>query len=291
MLTIAEILSQVRALEIKSKRLSANIFSGEYHSAFKGRGMTFKEVREYAHGDDIRFIDWNTSARFGHPFSKLFEEERELTVMLLIDISASNLIGSKQRTKQQLITEISAVLAFSAINNNDKVGAIFFSDRVEKYIAPKKGRDHVLYIVRTMLTIEPKNPGTHIEAALQFFNHTVRQKSIAFLCSDFADAGFEKPMKVTSIKHDLVCIRIFDEMETQLPSVGLLPLLDAETGEVFWIDSSNKHHRQFYKNRQQHQWNQLKQTIKQTGAESLVFKTDEDFVQPLQQFFLNRGKK
>lgn len=252
--------------------------------------MTFKEVREYAHGDDIRFIDWNTSARFGHPFSKLFEEERELTVMLLIDISASNLIGSKQRTKQQLITEISAVLAFSAINNNDKVGAIFFSDRVEKYIAPKKGRDHVLYIVRTMLTIEPKNPGTHIEAALQFFNHTVRQKSIAFLCSDFADTGFEKPMKVTSIKHDLVCIRIFDDMEIQLPPVGLLPLLDAETGKVVWIDSSNKHHQQFYKNRQQHQWNQLKQTIKQTGAESLVFKTDEDFVQPLQRFFLNRGK-
>ncbi len=289
-MTIQEILSQVRALEIKSKRLSANIFSGEYHSAFKGRGMTFKEVREYAHGDDIRFIDWNTSARFGHPFSKLFEEERELTVMLLIDISASNLIGTKQRTKQQLITEISAVLAFSAINNNDKVGAIFFSDRVEKYIAPKKGRDHVLYIVRTMLTIEPQNPGTHIEAALHFFNHTVHQKSIAFLCSDFADVGFEKPMKVTSIKHDLVCIRIFDEMETQLPSVGLLPLMDAETGKVFWIDSSNKHHRQFYKNRQLHQWAQLKQTIKKAGAESLEFKTDEDFVQPLQRFFLSRGR-
>src|ERR1700712_5062295 len=205
MLTISEILSQVRALEIKSKRLSANIFSGEYHSAFKGRAMTFKEVREYAHGDDIRFIDWNTSARFGHPFSKIFEEERELTLMLLIDISASNLIGSKARTKQQLITEISAVLAFSAINNNDKVGAVFFSNGVEKYIPPKKGRDHVLFIVRTMLTIKPKQTGTNIEAALHFFNHTVRQKSIAFLCSDFADNGFEKPLKVAAIKHDLVC--------------------------------------------------------------------------------------
>ena len=183
---LKDILKKVKILEIKSKRLTANIFGGEYHSAFKGRGMSFKEVREYSHGDDVRFIDWNTSARFGHPFSKVFEEERELTVMLLIDVSASNMMGSRQRTKQELITEICAVLAFSAINNNDKVGAIFFSNEVEKYIPPKKGREHILFIIRTLLSFEPKSRQTNIAAALTFFNRTVRQKSIAFLCSDFA---------------------------------------------------------------------------------------------------------
>jgi len=286
--TIQEILKKVRALEIKSKKLSANIFSGEYHSAFKGRGMSFKEVREYSAGDDIRFIDWNVSARFGHPFSKLFEEERELSVMLLVDVSASNLTGTNSRSKQDLITEICAALAFSAINNNDKVGAIFFSDRIEKYIPPKKGKDHVLYIVRTLLGISPKSKGTNITEALKFFNHTVRQKSIAFLCSDFADEGFEKSLKVSSIKHDFICVSIYDRMEVQLPNMGLVPMQDAETGKIMWIDTSDKNMRNFFTNQQSKEAALLKTQIEQSGSDYIRFRTDEDFVKPLQQFFIKR---
>jgi len=288
MLTIADILKKVRALEIKSKKLSANIFSGEYHSAFKGRGMSFKEVREYAAGDDIRFIDWNVSARFGHPFSKLFEEERELTVMLLIDVSASNLFGSQERTKQQLITEISAVLSFSAINNNDKVGAIFFSDGIEKYIPPRKGKDHVLYIVRTLLTIEPKSAKTNIAEALKYFSHTIRQRSIAFLCSDFADKGFDKALKVAALKHDLVCVKVYDRMEIQLPALGLVPMIDAENGELVWMDSNDKYLQKFFSQQQLNEADELKLKIEQSGADHIRFRTDEDFVKPLQQFFMKR---
>ncbi|MEO7313502.1 MAG: DUF58 domain-containing protein [Chitinophagaceae bacterium] len=290
MLTISEILKKVRSLEIKSKKLSANIFSGEYHSAFKGRGMSFKEVREYSAGDDIRFIDWNVSARFGHPFSKLFEEERELTVMLLIDVSASNLMGTRQRSKQHLITEIGAVLAFSAINNNDKVGAIFFSDQIEKYIPPKKGKEHVLYIVRTMLGIEPKSAKTNIALALKFFSHTVRQRSIAFLCTDFADEGFDKSLKIAALKHDLVCIRIYDRLEMQLPAAGLLPMQDAETGELVWMDSTDAYLRQFFTQQQVKAAEALQLKIEQSGADHIRFATDEDFVKPLQQFFIRRMK-
>lgn len=290
MLTISEILKKVRALEIKSKKLSANIFSGEYHSAFKGRGMSFKEVREYSAGDDIRFIDWNVSARFGHPFSKLFEEERELTLMLLIDVSASNMIGTRQRSKQDLITEIGAVLAFSAINNNDKVGAIFFSDGIEKYIPPKKGKEHVLYIVRTMLGIQPKSAKTDIAAALKFFSHTVRQRSIAFLCSDFADDGFDKPLKIAALKHDLICIRIYDRLEMQLPAAGLLPIQDAETGQLVWMDSSDSYLRTFFTQQQVKAAEALKLKVEQSGADHIRFGTDEDFVKPLQQFFFRRMK-
>jgi len=290
MLTIAEILKKVRSLEIKSKKLSANIFSGEYHSAFKGRGMSFKEVREYSAGDDIRFIDWNVSARFGHPFSKLFEEERELSVMLLIDVSASNMIGSRQRNKQDLITEIGAVLAFSAINNNDKVGAIFFSDRIEKYIPPKKGKEHVLYIVRTMLGIEPASAKTNIAEALKFFSHTVRQRSIAFLCSDFADEGFDKPLKIAALKHDLICIRIFDRIEMQLPAAGLLPIQDSETGELVWMDSNDSYLRNFFTQQQLKTAEALKLKVEQSGADYIRFATDEDFVKPLQSFFIKRMK-
>ncbi len=290
MLTISDILKKVRALEIKSKKLSANIFSGEYHSAFKGRGMSFKEVREYSAGDDIRFIDWNVSARFGHPFSKLFEEERELTVMLLIDVSASNMVGTRLRNKQDLITEIGAVLAFSAINNNDKVGAIFFSDRIEKYIPPKKGKEHVLYIVRTMLGMEPKSSKTDIAAALKYFSHTVRQRSIAFLCSDFADDGFDKTLKIAALKHDLICIRIYDRLEMQLPAAGLLPVQDAETGQLVWMDSSDTYFRNFFSQQQLKAAETLKLKIEQSGADYIRFGTNEDFVKPLQQFFFRRMK-
>lgn len=288
MLTISEILKKVRSLEIKSRKLSTNIFSGEYHSAFKGRGMSFKEVREYSAGDDIRFIDWNVSARFGHPFSKLFEEERELTVMLLIDISGSNLVGTKHRSKQELITEISAVLAFSAINNNDKVGAIFFSNGIEKYIPPKKGKEHVLFIVRTLLSIEPKSSGTNIADALKFFTHAVRQRSIVFLCSDFANEGYDKALKVAAIKHDLICICIYDRIELQLPSAGLVPMVDAETGDVVWIDSSDPWLRSFYNRRQIKEADDVKVKIEHSGSDYIRFRTDEDFVKPLQQFFMKR---
>ncbi|HEX4850927.1 MAG TPA: DUF58 domain-containing protein, partial [Puia sp.] len=197
--------------------MTRHIFTGEYHSAFKGRGMSFREVREYYPGDDIRFIDWNVSARFGHPFSKLFEEERELTVMLLVDVSASSLFGTVYARKKDLITEICAVMAFSAINNNDKVGVIFFSDKIERYIPPKKGREHVLYIVRELLTIKPARTKTNISEAIRFFNNSTRQKSIAFFLSDFIDERYEEALKVAGKKHDLIGVKVYDKMDMQLP--------------------------------------------------------------------------
>src|SRR3984885_12562201 len=222
MLTTAEILKKVRELDIKSKRLTRHLFTGEYHSAFKGRGMSFREVREYAAGDDIRFIDWNVSARFNHPFSKLFEEERELTVMLLVDVSASSLFGTVHASKRDMITEICAVLAFSAINNNDKVGAILFSDKVERYIPPKKGRQHALYIVRELLTAEPKRSGTNISEALKFFSRSNQHKNIAFIMSDFIDEQYEDKLRVMSSRHDVIGLKIYDKMDMQLPNIGML---------------------------------------------------------------------
>src|SRR5688572_13197468 len=222
MLTTAEILKKVKELEIKSKKITTHLFTGEYHSAFKGRGMSFREVREYDAGDDIRFIDWNVSARFSHPFTKLFEEERELTVMLMIDVSASSLFGTVHARKKDIITEIGAVLSFSAINNNDKVGAIFFSDKVEKYIPPKKGKQHALYIVREMLTAMPKHTGTNLSEAIRFFNNSTRRKSISFILSDFLDDKFGDALKVAGRKHDLIGIKVYDRMDMQLPEAGLM---------------------------------------------------------------------
>src|SRR5215212_3560448 len=211
MLTTAEILKKVRLLEIKSKRLASDLFSGEYHSAFKGRGMSFREVREYYPGDDVRFIDWNVSARFGHPYSKVFEEERELTVMLLIDVSASSLFGTTTAAKKTISTEIAATLSFSAVNNGDKVGAILFSNKIEKYIPPKKGKQHALYILREMLGFESAGKGTELKTALQYFNNITRQKSIAFVLSDFMDAGYEDNLRVAGNKHDIVGMKIYDK--------------------------------------------------------------------------------
>ena len=239
MLTTKEILSRVRLLEIKSRKLATDLFTGEYHSAFKGKGMSFKEVREYAAGDDIRFIDWNVSARFGHPFSKMFEEERELTVMLLIDISRSNLFGTTHSRRRDLITELGAVLTFSAINNGDKVGVIFYSDQVEAYIPPKKGKQHALYIVRELISKEPKRSGTSLAPALRFFNNLTRQRSISFVLSDFIDAGYEDALRVTGKKHDIVGIKLYDQMDMQLPDVGLLQVQDLESGERKWVDTGN----------------------------------------------------
>src|SRR5438270_700600 len=231
MLTTTEILKKVRELEIKSKKLTSDLFTGEYHSAFKGKGMSFKEVREYSAGDDIRFIDWNVSARFGHPFSKVFEEERELTVMLLVDISASSLFGTHHATKKDVAIEIAAVMAFSAVNNGDKIGVIFYSDKIEKYIPPKKGRQHALYIVRELLSVEPSKNSTQLSNALRYFNNTTRQKSIAFILSDFVDANYGDALRVAGSKHDLIGIKLYDKMDMYLPDVGLLRIEDAETGE------------------------------------------------------------
>lgn len=290
MLTTTEILKKVRELEIKSKKLTSDLFTGEYHSAFKGKGMSFKEVREYAAGDDIRFIDWNVSARLGHPYSKIFEEERELTVMLLVDISPSSLFGTVYARKRDMITEIGAVLDFSAINNADKVGIIFYSDKVEGYIPPKKGRDHALYIVRELLSREPKGKGTELRAALRYFNNVTRQKSIAFILSDFLDANYEDALRIASKKHDIIGIKIYDQMDMQLPAAGLLQVQDAETGQTKWIDSSNAYVRQRYQEEFFRVTEYSTQTFKKAGCDLLHVRTGDDYVKVLQRFFRSRNK-
>ncbi len=290
MLTTAEILKKVRELEIKSKKLTRHLFTGEYHSAFKGRGMSFREVREYYAGDDTRFIDWNVSARFGHPFSKLFEEERELTMMLLVDVSASSLFGTVHARKKDLITEICAVLAFSAINNNDKVGVILFSDKIERYIPPKKGRQHVLYIVRELLTTEPKRKGTDINEAIRFFNRSSKQKSISFLLSDFADGKFEDALKVAGKKHDMTGIKVYDKMDMQLPDIGLVEVEDAESGRTRWVDTGDYAMRSHF---QQHFFaatEYCKNIFLKSGCDLLHIRTDEDYVKVLQHFFIGRHR-
>jgi uncharacterized protein (DUF58 family) len=318
MLTTAEILKKVRELEIKSKRLTRHLFTGEYHSAFKGRGMSFREVREYAPGDDIRFIDWNVSARFNHPFSKLFEEERELTVILLVDISASSLFGTVHARKKDLITELCAVLAFSAINNNDKVGVIFFSDKVEAYIAPKKGREHVLYIVRQLLSIEPKKKGTNLSEAIRFLTRSARQNAIVFLLSDFLDGSggqtgaslppdrgrasalralsgsrepaFEEALKVAGKKHDVIGIKVYDKMDMQLPSIGMIEAEDAESGGRYWVDTSDYLVRSNYQQYFFNQTEQCKTIFQKAGCDLLHLRTDEDYVKILQRFFVGRRR-
>jgi len=303
MLTTTEILKKVRELEIKSKKLTRHLFTGEYHSAFKGRGMSFREVREYAAGDDIRFIDWNVSARFNHPFSKLFEEERELTVMLLVDVSASSLFGTTHARKKDIITEVCAVLAFSAVNNNDKVGAIFFSDKVESYIPPKKGREHVLYIVRQLLTAEPKRKGTNLNEAIRFFNRSARQKAIVFLLSDFLDGnsdqrmttakaepGFEDALKVAGKKHDMIGIKVYDKMDMELPAIGVVEAEDSETGGRYWVDTNDylvrNNYQQFFFNHTE----QCKSIFQKAGCDLLHLRTDEDYVKILQRFFVGRHR-
>ena len=234
-----ELLKKVRKIEIKTRGLSAHIFSAEYHSAFKGRGMAFSEVREYMHGDDIRSIDWNVTARFGHPFVKVFEEERELTVILLVDVSSSGDFGTRTQFKKDLITELCAVLSFSAIQNNDKIGVIFFSNQIEKFIPPKKGKTHILRIIREMIEFEPQHKGTDISVALKYLTNAIKKRSICFLISDFMDHGFEDALKLANRKHDLVALQITDPGEDQLPNVGLIRLQDPETGASRLIDTSD----------------------------------------------------
>ena len=280
---------KVKELEIKSKKITTHLFTGEYHSAFKGKGMSFREVREYAAGDDIRFIDWNVSARFSHPFTKVFEEERELTVFLLVDVSASNMFGTVQSRKKDLITEIGAVLTFSAISNNDKVGVIFFSDKIEKFIAPKKGRKHALYIVRQLLTAEAIGCATKMEDAIKFFNKTSSKKSIAFLMSDFVDAEYENDLKVIGGRHDVIGLKIYDKMDMQLPDAGLLEIEDLETGKKHWVDSSDKMVQYNYQQQFLQQSEQCKNYFRKAGADLLHIRTDEDYVKVLQQFFIKRS--
>ncbi len=290
MLTTAEIVKKVRDLEIKSKKLTSDIFTGEYHSAFKGKGMSFKEVREYSAGDDIRFIDWNVSARLGHPFSKVFEEERELTVMLLIDVSASLQFGTVHAQKKDLITEIAAVLSFSAVNNADKVGVVFYSNQVEGYIAPKKGRKQALYIVRELLAKVPKQKETRLKQALHFLNSISKQKCIVFVLSDFLDAQYSDILRAASRRHDVIGIKVYDKMDIQLPDAGLLQVRDSENGKTYWVDSSSKSVRELYQEEFFRVTAYSSDVFKKAGCDLLHIRSGEDYVKVLQRFFLSRSR-
>lgn len=288
-MTTADILKKVRELEIVSKRLTNHLFTGEYHTAFKGRGMLFKEVRDYYPGDDTRFIDWNVSARMGHPYTKLFEEERELTVYLLVDVSASSLFGTFRQSKRDLITEMCAVLAFSATTNNDKVGLIFFSDHVEKFIPAKKGRDHVLFMVREMLTFKSHSAQTNVLKALQFLNNTTRHKSIVFLLSDFADAGYHDALRVAAKRHDVIGVQVYDQRDEQLPKVGLIQLQDAETGKMVVLNTNDAYSQYKYNQQFKKILDDAKVSFRKAGADLIQLSTGQDYVKLLQQFFIRRA--
>ncbi|MFY0252749.1 DUF58 domain-containing protein [Chitinophaga sp. 30R24] len=285
----AEILKKVRQIEIKTKGLTNHIFAGEYHSAFKGRGMSFSEVRDYHFGDDVRSIDWNVTARFNHPFIKVFEEERELTVMLLVDMSESSSFGTKKQDKRELITELCAVLAFSAIKNNDKVGVIFFSDGMEKYIPPKKGKSHILFIIRELLSFTPKRKGTNIKETLRFFNNATKKRSIVFLMSDFLSSNYQDALNIAAKRHDVVGVQVYDQRDKDLPPVGLIQVADAETGATQWIDTNDRRVRQYYEQQFLQHAQYCKNAFLKSGAELVSVRTDEDYVKVLQTFFLNRA--
>lgn len=286
-----ELLKKVRKIEIKSKGLSNQIFSGEYHSAFKGRGMAFSEVRDYQMGDEIRTIDWNVTARFNSPYVKVFEEEREMTVMLLVDFSGSKNFGTKKQLKQDLITEICAVLAFSAIQNNDKVGVIFFSDQIEKFIPPKKGKSHILMIIRELIDFEPEHKGTDIKEALRYFTLAIKKRCTAFLISDFLTEGFEDELKIANKKHDLVALQIFDEREMEIPNVGMVQLQNAETGEIKWFDTSSKSNRNTYKSNALRKQGEIIELMRRSGVDHTKIATHQSYIQPLMTLFKHRGSK
>jgi uncharacterized protein (DUF58 family) len=285
-----ELLKKVRKIEIKTKGLSSNIFAGEYHSAFKGRGMAFSEVREYQPGDDIRAIDWKVTARFNHPYIKIFEEEREMTLMLLIDMSGSKDFGSVSQFKQELVTEIAAILAFSAIQNNDKIGVLFFSGKIEKFIPPKKGRSHVLRIIRELLNFQPENKQTDIGTALRYFGNVIKKRCTAFLISDFMDKGFEDALRSTCNKHDLIALKIEDPLERELPNVGLMQVKDAETGELVWLDTGSKRVRDAYRNHWLQQDQYVKNLFLKAGVDSATLQTGKGYIQPLMALFKKREK-
>lgn len=284
-----ELLKKVRKIEIKTRGLSQNIFAGEYHSAFKGRGMTFSEVREYQYGDDIRDIDWNVTARHNHPYIKVYEEERELTVMLLIDVSGSRLFGAVGEDKRTMIAEIAATLAFSAIQNNDKIGVLFFSDKVEKFIPPQKGRKHILFIIRELLDFRPENQGTDIALALRYMTDALKKRCTVFLISDFIDShDYQKALTIASGKHSVSAIQVFDKRDTQLPDVGLMRLSDLETGVECWVDTSRKATRKAYAKWWYERQQQMNTTLKRCHVDSTSVATDEDYVVALKNLFKNR---
>ncbi|GIV34895.1 MAG: hypothetical protein KatS3mg031_2430 [Chitinophagales bacterium] len=283
-----EIIKKVRKIEIKTKGLSNHIFSGEYHTVFKGRGMSFSEVREYQFGDDIRAIDWNVTARFNHPFVKVFEEERELTVMLLVDVSRSAFFGTAGRFKNEMITEICAVLAFSAINNNDKVGVIFFSNTIEKFIPPKKGRFHILRIIRELINFPASGTGTNITEALRYLNNVMKKRSISFILSDFFAPDFQDALSIAHRRHDVVGIRIYDPLETRLPDVGLIRVKDAESGNLLWIDTASAKVRKHYQQHYEAVTEKCRQAFLKSGADLIHIRTDESYVNALIKFFRKR---
>lgn len=286
---VSELLKKVRKIEIKTKGLTNHIFSGEYHSAFKGRGMSFSEVREYQYGDDIRNIDWNVTARFQHPYVKIFEEERELTIMLLIDVSKSSFIGTQNQLKNEIIAEIAGVLAFSAIQNNDKVGVLFFSDAIEMFIPPKKGKSHILRIIREILNFEPKSNKTNISLALESFNNMVKRKSIAFVLSDFIDEKYEDELRHIAKKHDVIGVKVYDQLDMELPKIGLLQVQDVETGAAKWIDTDDSQTQQAYKSRAQFYDKNYDNSFMKAGADKLKIKTEQSYVHILMNFFKKRA--
>lgn len=283
-----DIIRKVRKIEIKTKSLTQNIFAGEYHSAFKGRGMAFSEVREYQVGDDVRNIDWNVTARFNHPFVKVFEEERELTVILLIDVSNSGSFGTKSQFKQELITEIAAVLAFSAINNNDKIGVILFSDSIEKFIPPQKGRKHILRIIRELLDCNPKGKGTNISEALRYLTNAIKKRSTVFVISDFIDSDFSKALRIARYKHDLVALRVYDRHEAELPNIGFVKFMDTESQKVEWVDTSSAKVRKHFRAKWKQYDQNLNETFRKTGVDWASVTTGHDYVKPLIQLFKRR---
>lgn len=291
----SELLKKVRKIEIKTRGLSKNIFAGEYHSAFKGRGMAFSEVREYQYGDDIRNIDWNVTARFNHPYIKIYEEERELTVMILVDVSNSRVFGTQSQLKKNLITEISAVLSFSAIQNNDKIGVILFSDKVEKFIPPKKGRTHILRIIRELINFTPENKETNIAEALRYLTNAIKKRSTAFLISDFIDDDpdsglprFDEAIRIANRKHDIIGLKIYDKREKEIPSVGIIRMKDAETGEYAWVDTTSASLRENYANWYKTMEISVNDTMVRAGVDFVSIATDEDYVKPLIKLFKKR---
>lgn len=285
-----DILKKVRKIEIKARGLSRQLFSGEYHSAFKGRGMAFSEVREYQYGDDIRSIDWNVTARLHHPYVKVFEEERELTVMLLVDVSGSNRFGTHHQFKEELVAEVAATLAFSAIQNNDKVGVIMFSDRIEKFIPPKKGSSHILRIIRELITFKPASNGTDLSLALGYFSNVIKKRSTAFLLSDFYDDNYTDALKIASSKHDLVAIRIADEKEMHLPDLGLAKFYDPETDETIWIDTADSSIRKDFSARYAAHVAKVEESLRKYGIDRTILYTGEDYVKELKKLFERRSK-
>lgn len=285
----SDLLKKVKHIEIKTRGLSNQIFAGEYHSAFKGKGMTFSEVREYQYGDAIRDVDWNVTARYNHPYVKVFEEERELTVMLLVDVSGSKNFGTVNQYKNELMTEIAAVLSFSAITNNDKIGVILFSNKIEKFIPPQKGKKHILRIIRELLTFEPKSKETNIAGALEYLTNVIKKRSIAFLLSDFIDTKFKDAMTIANRKHDLVALQVYDRRDTQLPNMGYVKIEDAETGKINRVDTSSKKVRNAYAEWWNDHSRQLKTAFRISGVDHAVVATDDDYVKPLIHLFKHRG--